>query len=221
MNSIYREPLIWYSYVKSVWKYYEYYLGGACVNSKSWLAIISKSDGADMLRRKTGCFTMGITVLASDTDFEAGTCKQAHANDFNKLKPTNVKKKHLTDKTFNRHKAETQLNNWRQTTKGGKNCMQNDSQWCAPGPGVPAGVLVRLLQCGAMVTCSSSSVRFIRLFTSAFVLASGMLLLRCTEFTSWKNRSLLFAHIKCHNHKLRYYRLFLKCGSVLSHLPQS
>lgn len=26
-----------------------------------------------MLRRKTGCFTMGITVLASDTDLEAGT----------------------------------------------------------------------------------------------------------------------------------------------------
>lgn len=49
----------------------EKYLWGACVNSKSWLAIISKSEGADMLRRKTGCFTMGITVLASDTDLEA------------------------------------------------------------------------------------------------------------------------------------------------------
>lgn len=44
-----------------------------CVNSKSWLAIISKSEGADMLRRKTGCFTMGTTVLASDTDLEAIT----------------------------------------------------------------------------------------------------------------------------------------------------
>lgn len=46
-------------------------LWGACVNSRSWLAIISRSEGADMLRRKTGCFTKGITVLASDTDFEA------------------------------------------------------------------------------------------------------------------------------------------------------
>lgn len=49
------------------------YLWVVCVNSKSWLAIISKSEGADMLRRKTGCFTMGITVLASDTDLEAIT----------------------------------------------------------------------------------------------------------------------------------------------------
>lgn len=49
----------------------EEYLCGACVNSKSWLAIISKSEGADMLRKKTGCFTVGITVLASDTDWEA------------------------------------------------------------------------------------------------------------------------------------------------------
>ena len=37
----------------------------------SWLAIISKSEGADMLRRKTGCFTMGITALGSDTDLDA------------------------------------------------------------------------------------------------------------------------------------------------------
>ena len=47
------------------------YRRGACVNSRSWLAIISKSEGADMLRRKTGCFTMGFTDLASDTDLEA------------------------------------------------------------------------------------------------------------------------------------------------------
>lgn len=53
-----------------------------------------------------------------------------------------------------------------------------------PGPGVPTGVVVRLLQCGAMVTWSSSSVRFIRLFTSALVLASEVLLLRCMVFTS-------------------------------------
>lgn len=41
------------------------------MNSTSWLAIISRSEGADMLRRKTGCFTMGLTHLASDTDLEA------------------------------------------------------------------------------------------------------------------------------------------------------
>lgn len=29
-----------------------------------------------MLRRKTGCFTMGITVLVSDTDLEASTKKK-------------------------------------------------------------------------------------------------------------------------------------------------
>lgn len=51
------------------------YLCGACVNSKSWLAIISKSDGADMLRKKTGCLAKGITVFASDTDLDAVTIK--------------------------------------------------------------------------------------------------------------------------------------------------
>lgn len=56
------------------------YLWDACVNSKSWLAIISKSEGADMLRRKTGCFTMGITVLVSDTDLEASTIKKIKKN---------------------------------------------------------------------------------------------------------------------------------------------
>lgn len=60
-----------------------------------------------MLRRKTGCFTMGITVLASDTDFEAGTCKQAHTNDCNKLKPTDMKKK----KPLNRHRLRNKVNN--------------------------------------------------------------------------------------------------------------
>lgn len=69
-------------------------------------------------------------------------------------------------------------------------------RWWVLGPGVPAGVVLRLLQCGAMVTCSSSSVRFIRLFTSALVLASGVLLLRCMLFTSWKNFSLL---VQIHN----------------------
>lgn len=59
-----------------------------------------------------------------------------------------------------------------------------DKMKCIPGPGVPAGVVVRLLQCGAMVTWRSSSVRFIRLFTSVLVLASGVLLLICVMLTS-------------------------------------
>lgn len=59
-----------------------------------------------------------------------------------------------------------------------------------PGPGVPAGVVARLLQWGAMVTCRSRSVRIIRLFTRALVLPSGALLFRWMEFTSWKNFSL-------------------------------
>lgn len=42
-----------------------------CVNSRSWLAIISRSEGADMLRRKTGCFTGGTVDLVSDTDLQA------------------------------------------------------------------------------------------------------------------------------------------------------
>lgn len=41
-----------------------------------------------------------------------------------------------------------------------------------------------------MVTWSNSSVRFIRLFIRALVLASGTSLFRWTEFTSWKNFSL-------------------------------
>ena len=49
---------------------------GACVNSMSWLAIISRSEGADMLRRKTGCLALGTPVLLSDTDLEAETGEQ-------------------------------------------------------------------------------------------------------------------------------------------------
>lgn len=52
------------------------YRWGACVNSKSWLAIISRSDGADMLRRNTGCLAMGTPVLASDTDLQAETAER-------------------------------------------------------------------------------------------------------------------------------------------------
>lgn len=76
-----------------------------------------------------------------------------------------------------------------------------------PWPGVPTGVLVRLLLCGAMVTWSSSSVRFIRLFISAFVLDSEVPLLRCMVFTSWKNFSLLVAHT------LFYYTMTYKSKS--------
>lgn len=70
--------------------------------------------------------------------------------------------------------------------------IYRDGEWeyTLPGPGVPAGVLVRLLQCEAIVTWSNNSERFIRLFIKAFVLASGGPLLREMVFTSWKNFSL-------------------------------
>lgn len=60
-------------------------------------------------------------------------------------------------------------------------------------PGVSAGVPEMLLvrpDWAAMVTCSSSSARFIRLFTSVFVLASGWEGFWVREFTSWRNFSL-------------------------------
>lgn len=74
-NKFIHKSLKWFSKKKNLSKKQNKYLWGACVNSKSWLAIISKSEGADMLRRNTGCFTMGITVLASDTDLEANVNK--------------------------------------------------------------------------------------------------------------------------------------------------
>lgn len=42
-----------------------------------------------MLRRKTGCFTMGITVFASDTDLEASTKKKNQVTAILSKTPTN------------------------------------------------------------------------------------------------------------------------------------
>ncbi len=73
-------------------------------------------------------------------------------------------------------------------------------------PDVHVGVEDRLLHCGAMVTCSSSSERLIRLFTSALVFTSGTeLLCCCVEFTSWKNFSLIQTkHTGTHHNDLKY-----------------
>lgn len=60
-------------------------------------------------------------------------------------------------------------------------------------PGVSAGVpeMLRVRpDWAAMVTCKSSSARFIRLLTRILVLAMGCKGFWTTEFTSWKNFSL-------------------------------
>lgn len=49
------------------------YLWFALVNSKSSLPIISRSEGADMLRRKTGCRTAWDITFVSEADLQAGT----------------------------------------------------------------------------------------------------------------------------------------------------
>lgn len=52
-------------------------------------------------------------------------------------------------------------------------------------PGELVGVVVRLPQCGEIVTCSSSSERFIKLFRRALVLTRGTAHLECgIELTS-------------------------------------
>lgn len=104
-----------------------------------------------MLRRKTGCLAKGITVLASDTDLEASK---------NKTNYEYLVSKYTNECCLVDNKVDI---------------VERKSG--APGPGVPAGVLVRLLQCGAIVTWRSSSERFIKLFTNVLVLASGTLFL--------------------------------------------
>lgn len=47
------------------------YLWFALVNSKSSSPIISRSEGADMLRRKTGCLTAWEITFVSDADLQA------------------------------------------------------------------------------------------------------------------------------------------------------
>lgn len=79
---------------------------------------------------------------------------------------------------------------WSYPKRGQKGALSKVFHIPGGSVGVPEMLLV-MPDCAAIVTCNSSSARFIKLFTSVFVFAIGCDGFWVKEFTSWKNFSLM------------------------------